>query len=62
MRGSHNKSVDQVRESMLASKLRRVQPGDEVGTMRQRKIAERQAGPMHEMLQADHQALSELKE
>ena len=62
MRDYSNKSVNDVFESMLESKLRRVQPGDEVGTMRQRKIAERQAGPMHQMLQAAHQALSELKE
>jgi hypothetical protein len=37
---------------MFESKLRRVRPGDEVGIMRARKIAARQAGPMHEALQA----------
>ena len=45
-----DRSVADVEQSMLESKLRRVQPGDEVGAMRARKIAKTQAGPMHEAL------------
>jgi hypothetical protein len=52
MKSSFDKSLDELRESMIKDGQRRAIPGDEVGSMRSRKLADRQAGPMHQMLQS----------
>jgi hypothetical protein len=52
MKSSFDKSLAELRESMIIDGQRHVVPGDEVGSMRSRKLADRQAGPMHQMLQS----------